>query len=220
MKKYLPYLRTAVFCMLLLSALLFLLNRCFVPDTSARRTGTGFVWRGNTYVACGYTDYQGKRTLARTDDGFTIVSIEGDTEHRFLVLASFLDSELCFKEDYEIPTEGELNGVYWIGRKISNKGLCSAVSDVLKNFHSDFIYETEAMSPLTKERQLKEISFCFENCPVGVDPFDSYMGKLNGEWVFARQASHHEESGNRVYVYDIYRIPEEYHDTISTFWLD
>ncbi len=221
-KKHGTYLRIAALVLLLLTGVALLLTRCVLLDRTAVRTGTGFTWRGQTYTAYWSTSYNSDRTLAKTEDGFRILAVKGDPEHRFLVLSSFLDSELCVREDYEIPMDGVLNGVYWqINRKITDPDFLSAVDDILNNFRSDYQHETSAIFTHTDTRQLSPISFCFEDCPVGIDAHDSYMGMMDGAWVFARRAAQRDDTKDEtVYVYDIYRIPEEHHAILRTFWLD
>jgi len=219
-RRHLPRIRTACFILLLLAVLLLLMNRCFVFDTTAERIGSGFTWRGHTYRAY-HADYTGGRMIARTKDNFSVLSVKGDPLHRFLVLGSFLDSQLCVREDYEIPKSGRIRGAYWIGRKIIDPEFCRTLEHLLAEFRTDFTYRTDQMYTILENRQMKDISFCFEDCPVGVDPYGSFLGILDGEWVFAQTTGREtNDDGTVITAYNMYRVPAEYEEIIEPFWIE
>ena len=179
-----------------------------VLDHTAEETGDGFVWKGTRYVFCS-ADYHEGKTVARTNGGSSILAVEEDGTHTFLVIRSFLDDQLCVKEDYEIPYSGELNAVFWGGTKISDDAFCTAVAGILRDFRPDRQYETEGMFMLTDGQQMKGVSYCYEDCPAGIDREDSYMGLLDGTWVFARGAANGQREHGEAFLYDVYPIPEE-----------
>ena len=186
-----------------------------------------------SHCSCRHIDLQ---TFANNNDLLSVVSsceevsvyMNGLSNHvlqlcegQFSKVDAFLDSTLCVREDYEIPKEGKLNGVYWCLRKrIVDPDFRAAVSSILANFHADFVYETDEMYTKTESRHLHAVSFCYEDCPVGVNPWDCYMGLLDGEWVFARRTSRQkDENGKWSFTYDVYRIPAEHHEILEVYWI-
>lgn len=101
-----------------------------------------------------------------------------------------------------MPESGKLTGVYIQGKYKSSTTLLNAVEKVIQNFNADYRIKNNALW-----QELKKISPCFENCPVGTRT-DDYIGTLNGEWVYARRVPHYETAEAAVFEYDIYRIPE------------
>lgn len=185
-------------------------------DHSAQRSGDGFVWKEVSYVAAS-AEYNEGKTIAKTYDGWQINEVKEDESHTFLVLRSFNDQYLCVRKDYEIPTSGTLNAVFIDREKVEDAELCKAVSAIIGNFRSDFTYETESMVSGSEVGKMHNISFCFEDCPVGIDPDDSHIGMLAGEWVLAQIAPYSIKEHGELRTYDIYRIPQEYIEILEKY---
>lgn len=70
-------------------------------DHSGERRGDDLYWNDVRYVMCsGYGEYKEGKTIAKTSDGFRINEVEGDKDHTYVVLRSFLDQQLYVKEEY------------------------------------------------------------------------------------------------------------------------
>lgn len=70
-----------------------------VLDHSGERKGDYLYWNETRYVMCSGKYKEGK-TIAMTSDGFRINEVEGDKDHTYVVLRSFLDQQLYVKEGY------------------------------------------------------------------------------------------------------------------------
>ncbi len=210
-------LRIAALLLLLFILLGWLITRgAIVFDNSARRVGEGFVWNDVMYVGTA-ADYHEGGTIAKTDDGWRINAVKEDKEHRFLVIRSFLDQYLCVREDYVIPSSGTLNAVFLDGEKENSPELCVAITAILADFNADEEYKKESIVRDTDTQQLRNISFCYEDCPVGIDREDCHIGCLDGKWVFAKRSPESLKEYGEVFTYDIYNIPDEYISVIEKY---
>lgn len=173
-----------------------------VLDHSARRRGEGVQWNGVLYVPAS-GEYTEKKTIAKTDDGWNIVAVKEDESHTFVVLRSFLDNYLLVREDYEIPTTGQITAVSWNGKKIEDAAFCDAVTAILENKQPDFSYETQAVSHLRDDQHMRRLYLSYEGCPIGTE-FAGWMGTVNGAWCITTQVS---SDSDTVWCYE---IPQEY----------
>ena len=204
----------AALCMLiLLGALLLCLvaSGVIVFDHSAQRRGEGVFWQDVLYVPCSGMYNEGK-TIAKTDDGWSINEVEEDDTHTFVVLRSFLDDCLLVSEDYHIPTEGALTKAIWGGKAIHDEQFLSALSEILSNAVSDFSYETEGIFQSAQGQQMRYLSVAFEDCPVATQNL-GYMGTINGTWYITTEISedqYNEDGSPKAYTVWCYTIPSEY----------
>ena len=101
MKRKETLIRAAIL-LLLAAALLFWLvsSGAIVFDHSGERRGECLYWKGYVYVPAG-GDYDEGKTIAKTTDGWQINEVEGDPEHIYVVLRSFLDDYLFVREDHK-----------------------------------------------------------------------------------------------------------------------
>ena len=99
MKRKETLIRAAIL-LLLAAALLFWLvsSGAIVFDHSGERRGECLYWNGYVYVPAG-GDYDEGKTIAKTTDGWQINEVEGDPEHIYVVLRSFLVDYLFVRED-------------------------------------------------------------------------------------------------------------------------
>lgn len=200
-------IRLGILAVIGLAAVVFLLSRVIVFDHSARRSGDGFTWRGVKYVYTGGI-YSGGRAVAKTDDGFTILSVKGDRDGNFYVLSSFLDSELCVREGYKLPTDGEIRGVSVNHHRLANRALTDVIRRAVVNFTVDGIHEGDGVRFGTAQC-MRELSFFFDDNPVSADPYGFDLGTVDGEWVLARKISSRTEADDVYRTYEIYRFPAD-----------
>ncbi len=147
-------------------------------DHSGERVGNGVSWKSRTYVPA-YGSYNEYRQVAKTSDGYSIIEIEEDPTHTFIVLRDFLDQWLLVDENYTIPTEGEVTSVAWNDVQSTDPAFCLAISDILDRAEADFTYETEYIFGRTDSQTLRSVHVGYEHCPISSD-FVGYMGLVNG----------------------------------------
>jgi len=192
----------------------YLLSRgIIVFDHSAQRVGEGFRWKGELYIPTSAADYTEGKTIAKTTDNWQLNRVEEDDSHTFMVIRSFLDQWLCVREDYEFPKEGNITAVYLDGKKIDDAELADAAQYMLENFAAEREYNVESIRHDTENQQMRDISYCFEGCPVGIDRNGDHIGRIDGEWVLARRVG---ESGD-LRVYELFAVPEEYFEILAKY---
>lgn len=221
--KIIPVLIIAV---VLISPILLLIhNGVIVLDHSAKRTGEQgheFIWKDVRYVACN-VDYHEGKTIAKTEDGFSINEVKEDKTHTFLVLRSYIDQWVCVREDYVIPESGKLNAVFIDGTQFMVERLTQAIDHILANFTPEYKYETDNYWSISEDRILKEITFCFDDCPVGYSRDLTLLGSIDGKWVFAKLSDWREDTSAEapigvIYTFDVYTVPNECIDVIEEHW--
>ncbi len=192
----------------------YLLSRGVVVfDHSAQRAGEGFRWNGALYIPTSAADYSEGKTIAKTTDGWQLNRVEEDESHTFMVIRSFLDQWLCVREDYEFPKEGDVTAVYIDGKKIDDAALAAAAKFMLENFAPESDYVVETIRHDTETQQMRDISYCFEGCPVGIDRNGDHIGRIDGEWVLARRVGKDEE----LRAYKLCTVPEEYTEILAKY---
>ena len=92
-------------------------NGIIVLDHSGVRRGEGVYWNDVLYVPAS-GEYSEGKTIAKTNDGWQINEVEEDDTHTFIVLRSFLDQSLLVREDYEVPSSGEITTLYWNRKEV------------------------------------------------------------------------------------------------------
>lgn len=206
--------KTICLIALVCAAAVYLLSRgIIVFDHSAQRAGEGFRWKGELYIPTSAADYTEGKTIAKTTDNWRLNIVEEDESHTFMVMRSFLDQWLCVREDYEFPKEGNVTAVYIDGKKIDNAELAAAAQYMLENFAAEREYAVESIRHDTETQQMRDISYCFEGCPVGIDRSGDHIGRIDGEWVLARRDG--ELGGLRKY--QLCAVPEEYTEILAKY---
>lgn len=187
-------------------------SNLFVSDHSAIIYGDGFKWKGVRYTEYAGSYTEGK-TLAMDPDKTTIIEeVKEDPSHIFLVKRSFLDQYLCVRNDYIIPTDGEITAVCWDNKKITDPLFCRVFSEIYLNDGETFTYETDNIHFLSETQKMKDVYLCYDGCPVGTN-FAGYMGKVNDIWVFADkliEVKSDNESQDISYRAICKIVPEEY----------
>ncbi len=208
--------RTRWLCLAVLAAIAaaYLLSRgVIVFDHSAQRAGEGFRWKGELYIPASAADYTEGKTIAKTTDNWKLNIVEEDESHTFMVMRSVLDQWLCVRKDYEMPDGGTVTAVYIDGKKIDDAELAAAAQYMLENFTPERDYAAETIRHDTETQQMRDISYCFEGCPVGIDKNLDHIGRIEGQWVLARRAG--ESNGLRTY--KLCAVPEEYTDILEKY---
>ena len=191
----------------------------FVWDRSAEWHGSSLDWNGCIYVPC-HGEYHEGKTIAKTKDGWEVNEVKEDDSHTFIVVRSFLDQYLYVKEDYVIPTQGEVTAVVWDNNKITDAAFCSAVSELAAGAETDFDYETGGIDTLSDGQCMKSLYFCYDGCPVGTQ-YMGYMGTLDDQWVITTYISpdqRNPDGSPKPYQVSCSVIPEEAVEIISSYW--
>ena len=193
---------------------IFLLTKgIIVFDHSGERRGEGVYWNDCFYIACSGQYTEGK-TIAKTTDGWRINKVEEDPSNTFIVLRSFLDQYLLVKEDYTIPTSGEISCVYWNRQFIDNTEFIHAVSDIVDNATYDFTHNTDGIFQLKDGQNMRLLCLGYDNCPIATESI-GYMGTINGVWCITTNQPI-AEFGK----VNCYTIPDEYTKILSKYLPD
>lgn len=209
----------SILCILFLIVVL-IYNGVIITDHSAQEAVEGAVvtWKGNSYNYCSGEYHEGKR-IAKTNEGSYLKEVEEDPTHTFIVIRSFLDQQLLVRDDYIIPTTGDVTAVFWNREKINNKDFCEAVMKIESVASTDFKYETDGIFQLKDGQQMRRLYFCYEDCPIGTD-FKGYMGKVNDKWVITTKISddqNNPDGSPKPYTVECYTIPSEYHEILDKY---
>lgn len=175
-----------------------------VFDYSAERGfENSIVWKNNNYIAIAGR-YDEGRTIAKTKDGLSINKVETDDSYTFLVARSFIDQWLVVKEDYKIPSSGEITKAYWSYQFIEDEKFLNAIEQMITEVKPDFEYDSEGREiyEYTDTQNMAELYVAYENCPVPTI-YLGYMGVIDGEWYLTVDRGYE----NIIYCYT---IPEEY----------
>lgn len=202
----------------LLAILLFywfywlLFDGVIVFDHSGIRYADSFQWKGNHYVlAPGRYDHEG-RVLAKTNAGDHIIEVDDDKTHTFLVLRDFLDNDLYVREDYEIPTSGEITKVYWT-HAVQDESFCDVLTQILRNAETDFQYVTDAPYVIGDGREMYQLYVGYDHCPIATENL-GYLGTINGAWYITTGI---EETKDGQHLVSCYQIPSQYVSLLQSF---
>ena len=185
---------------------------CFVTDRSVAVGLESLEWQGRRYNPV-YGKYDAGRVIAKTTDGLDVHEIDGDPDHNFLLVASFVDSNLYVCDDYEIPTNGKVTRAYWNYKDITDKDFLQAIGTLLAERHVQGTYKTKEDGLFVENnvQNLEVLYVAYENCPVA-SLNKGYIGKLNGEWIITVTI----ESELTQCTY--YRIPEKHHSILEKYF--
>ena len=199
---------------LLAGVAIFLLVRvvgCTLTWTTARFEGTKLIIGGVTYIHKEFNYAEAGRSIAYVD-GWTVNTIKEDPSRTFLRVSSFLDGYGFVREDYEIPTEGEITVVYVNDRyRYTDRRLCEMIADLRADLPDDsFTIRTDAIY-----QYAKQVSVGYEGCPIATQ-FVGYLGNINGKWIFIPPTETRYENGGYVErEFVCYILPEPYADMLA-----
>lgn len=184
----------------------------FVLDHSGERRGEDIYWDDVCYVPCD-GQYTEDKTLAKTKDGEQINEVKEDESHTFVVVRSFLDNQLFVREDYTIPSSGDVTAVFWKTAVPDDPELYGAIAEILTHAETDFSFETEEIYSLTDSQQMRALYVGYEDCPVATN-YEGYLGKYNGEWYLTTKISETRDSSGKKTV-SCYTIPEVHSEILE-----
>jgi len=187
-------------------------------DHSAVVTFEGVNWNGKTYYpTSGRYDF-GKR-IAKSENGWNIYEVKGDSERRFIIASSFIDSKLYVSEDYDVPGSGEVTKAEWGGRYVRDKEFKRAVTEILSKKTTTFKYRTEAIFVHNYTQHMDELWVAYGDCPIATVQ-RGYLGKINGKWMITTYISpdqRNEDGSWKVHDVECYEIPAEYHEILERY---
>ena len=209
-----PKVKRILWRILLAAAVIFVLVRlggCIIHWTTARFDGTKLIIGGVTYIHKEFDYTETDRTIAYVD-GWTVSTIKEDPSRTFLRVRSFTDGYGYMREDYEIPTEGEVTVLYLNDRfRYTNRTLC----DMIEALRTDPPAETFTVRTDAIYRYAKDVSVGYEGCPIATE-FVGYLGDINGKWVFIFPTElTYENGGYAEEDFVCHVIPEKYHASLA-----
>lgn len=180
--------------------------------------GDYLYWNDSYYISCSGQYSEGK-TLSMTNDGWEINEVKEDETHTFVVIRSFLDQYLMVKENYEVPTSGNISIVAWNQHQISDIALCNAISEILEQISIGAYEKIEDVSHLQDDYLRHPIYIAFEDCPVATN-FMGYLWPIDGDWYFITKDSANStgtEHDNQIPKLSGYLIPIKYGNFLETY---
>ena len=192
-------------------------NGIIVLDYSAEHKGNSILWGDKVYISCTGKYHEGE-TIAKTNDGWDLNEVKEDKTHSFIVARSFQDQYLLVRQDYKVPTDGNISAVFWVDKKIKDKSFCKTLKDILSELKTDFEYETEGIFMMTDTQDMKEVYLCYDDCPIGTS-FVGYMGVVNNQWVITNNNSSNEQNDDLLKKQKVsfYKIPQKYIEILEKF---
>ena len=163
-----------------LVVVLLIANGIIVFDHSGVRRGEGVYWNNTLYVLCSGEYTEGK-TIAKTNDGWQINEVEEDDTHTFIVMRSFLDDSLLVREDYDIPSSGEITTLSWNRKYIADEEFKQAVTEILAGTEVNFEYVTDGIFQLKDNQHMRLLYAGYDGCPIATEHL-GYMGTVDGTW--------------------------------------
>ena len=182
-------------------------NGIIVFDHSGVRRGEGVYWNDVLYVPAS-GEYSEGKTIAKTNDGWQINEVEEDDTHTFIVLRSFLDQSLLVREDYEVPSSGEITTLFWNGKAIADEKFIRAVTEILSRAEANFEYITDGIFQLKDNQHMRLLCAGYAGCPIATE-YLGYMGTVDGAWYLTVGQPVSEGTVT------CYAIPKEYIDILN-----
>lgn len=209
-----------VIFIVILAVIFFLIYKGFIVfDHSAELNGYGVLWNNVQYIPCTGGYHEGK-TIAKTTSGWNIDEVEEDPSHTFIVAREFLDQMLYVRENYEIPSSGDITMAF-LGdvTTIYDKEFCQALSEIMKTAESDFEYETEAIFMRTDRQKMQSLYVAYNDCPVATSDA-GYIGLIDDKWYITTEISQDRRNSDgsaKVHKVWCYTIPEKYTDILKAY---
>lgn len=195
---------------------MLIVNGIIIFDHSGERRGDGVYWNGVFYVPCSGEYTEGK-TIAKTNDRWQINEVGEDDTHTFVVMRSFLDQRLLVRENYTIPTAGEITTAFWNNKVITDKAFYTALTEIIDKSKSEFEYITDGISNLKDDQIMSILYVGYEGCPIATVRI-GYMGQVNGTWYITTEISdgrNNADGSPKPYKVSCYTIPQEYIEVLE-----
>lgn len=163
----------------------------FVDDDFTYRSGSGeLLWNDTRYVEItGVDTAPVKRVLARIPDHTAVCELSEDPSLTFLMVRHAGNTHYVVREDYVVPSEGEVTAFLWGARYVTDEAACNAVEEMLDAVDTmpTFVFETDNFFENNGDAQtLKNMRVAYEGCPVVTD-LVGYVGKVNGKLVYVTE---------------------------------
>ena len=182
-----------------------------VFDHSGVRRGEGVYWNDVLYVPTS-GEYSEGKTIAKTDDCWQINEVEEDDTHTFVVLRSFLDQSLLVREDYEVPSSGEITTLFWNRKYIADDAFKQAVTEIISSAKPDFEYVTDGIFQLKDNQKMRLLYVDYDGCPIATE-YVGYMGTVDDTWYLTVNLP-----GGEAGAVSCYTIPEKYADILNRYF--
>ena len=173
-------------------------------------------WKGNTYTISQGGHKEGER-IAK-GDGFSLFST-GDPTETFIVYRSFLDNALYVKEDFKIPTEGQITKVSWGYKIFTEKELCDTISKILEEIKNLEINRYESEDPLFRLKPglvMRNLYVAYEDTYVPTK-YKGEIGVINGKWAITTSTEEEIQKGIVIYKANYVFIPESYANVLENY---
>ena len=173
-------------------------------------------WKGNTYTISQGGHKEGER-IAK-GDGFSLFST-GDPTETFIVYRSFLDNALYVKEDFKIPTEGQITKVSWGYKIFTEKELCDTISKILEEIKNLEINRYESEDPLFRLKPglvMRNLYVAYEDTYVPTK-YKGEIGVINGKWAITTSTEEEIQKGIVIYKANYVFIPENYVNVLEDY---
>ena len=204
-------------------AVLFTSCDLFVSDDFTYKSGPGeLFWNDTRYVEiAGVETGPTKRVLARKPNQTAVIELTEDPSLTFLMVRHAGDTHYVVREDYVVPTEGEITAFLWGARYVTDETACNAMQEMRESLDtmSTFYHETDNLYALEGDAQtLKRVYLAYEGCPVTTD-FVGFVGKVDGKFVYAEkpQQSVHTYQSDPPVTVKCYEIPQPLATTIASY---
>lgn len=173
-------------------------------------------WKGNTYTISQGGHKEGER-IAK-GDGFSLFST-GDPTETFIVYRSFLDNALYVKEDFKIPTEGQITKVSWGYKIFTEKELCDTISKILEEIKNLEINRYESEDPLFRLKPglvMRNLYVAYEDTYVPTR-YKGEIGVINGKWAITTSREEEIVKNKVLYKANYVFIPESYANVLENY---
>ena len=207
------------FKFILLGSIIFIFFKIFLgyEKNSPEIFGDTIRWKGSTYIISQGGHKEGKR-IAK-GDGFSLFSV-GDLTETFVVYRSFLDNALYAKEDFKIPTEGQITKVSWGYELFTAKDLCDTISKVLEESKNLEINRYESEDPLFRLKpglMMRTLYVAYEDTYVPTK-YKGEIGVINGKWAITTGIEEEISENKVLYKANYILIPENYINVLKDYF--
>lgn len=143
--------------------------------------------------------YSDRGEMIALVDEWGVYEVPEDPSHTFLILGRGLADDYIVREDYRIPTEGNVSCAY-IGRamvRTTDEKILGALTEILQ---ADYANGTEYMLYNSPQEPygFRQVIVGYEDCPVGTDESIYYIGKVNSKWIIIFQHEVGELQGDKI----------------------
>lgn len=163
-------------------------------------------WKDNTYMIVPRSGarYREVKKIAKGDK-FSLFSV-GDSTETFIGYRSFLDNFLYVKDDFKIPTEGQITKVAFGDEVFTTKDLCDTIFKILEESKEleRHIYELkDPISVLKSDLVMRTLYVAYEGTYIPTE-FKGRIGVINDKWAITTNVEYEEDKISYVF------IPEKY----------